>query len=614
MDEQAAPSPPEITALRDTFGDRKPPDISRKITACVACRKQKIKCHMKADGQPPCSRCAKRGLPCTVNRSLQMLLEDDITWKHGIAEKIRRLEGVTDELMSRLPDPGTAAPGGQDDPIEIMESTVEDQQSWEVDPKCEPASIPASCISEMSNPSPREGLGSSQVNIISRGIITRHEADSLFQRYHARLDHLLYRILGDHQSLDTVLSSSPLLTAAICTVAALHSQTFGHLFDKCYREFKDLVAATTFAQTHNVDDVRGLCIGAFWLHEMSWALAGTAVRIALELKLNHSIYQALRGMRAAYLQTRLYYLVYVCDHHCSVLYGRPPMSRDCDSVKAATQFLETEHATEDDVRLISQVKIWMISTAVFDTFGVDVETPLPPTRLAQLRRFSIALDTWYADWSDQFGPNVNVGNYPAKGVGLHFHFAKLYLCSHAFRGAQTWGHGQRFTSSEMEEVANTAVLCATSILGVMTSDTELQELLNGLPLCFDTMIAFAVVFLLKVATKYTDAVSLDKAKMLSLVDRTVTMLQHTTREMHPRHLLVRIGCGVHKLRGRFGDENAKPPAPYDTCTPSMQTLQGDLDWMQNLSDFDLFNLQAPLSALETWPLDVEFDKALYSTN
>lgn len=29
-------------ALREAFGDRKPPDISRKITACVACRKLKV--------------------------------------------------------------------------------------------------------------------------------------------------------------------------------------------------------------------------------------------------------------------------------------------------------------------------------------------------------------------------------------------------------------------------------------------------------------------------------------------------------------------------------------------------------------------------------------------
>ena len=87
-----------VRELRDRFGDPKPPDISRKITACAACRKQKvhgkslsfllakggllltrsqIKCHMK-DSQPPCERCEKKGLPCSVNRSLQMLLESDV--------------------------------------------------------------------------------------------------------------------------------------------------------------------------------------------------------------------------------------------------------------------------------------------------------------------------------------------------------------------------------------------------------------------------------------------------------------------------------------------------------------------------------------------------------
>lgn len=90
------PSPTGVNALRESFGDRKLPDITRKITACVACRKQKVclvlfllvpeavadlyqvKCHMR-DGESPCSRCKKRGLPCTVNRSLQTILEEDAT-------------------------------------------------------------------------------------------------------------------------------------------------------------------------------------------------------------------------------------------------------------------------------------------------------------------------------------------------------------------------------------------------------------------------------------------------------------------------------------------------------------------------------------------------------
>lgn len=43
MEKGPLPSLPKIAALRDSFGDNKPPDITRKITACVACRKQKVK-------------------------------------------------------------------------------------------------------------------------------------------------------------------------------------------------------------------------------------------------------------------------------------------------------------------------------------------------------------------------------------------------------------------------------------------------------------------------------------------------------------------------------------------------------------------------------------------
>jgi hypothetical protein len=42
MEEVSLSSPPAVIALRESFGDRKPPDITRKITACVACRKQKV--------------------------------------------------------------------------------------------------------------------------------------------------------------------------------------------------------------------------------------------------------------------------------------------------------------------------------------------------------------------------------------------------------------------------------------------------------------------------------------------------------------------------------------------------------------------------------------------
>ncbi|KAE8553239.1 hypothetical protein EYB25_004621 [Talaromyces marneffei] len=497
------PSPPPVVrAFRESFGDRKLPDISRKITACVACRKQKVKCHMK-DGEVPCSRCKKRGLSCTVNRSLQILLEDDVTWKEVMSQKIQRLEESMDQVVSRidvaeLQHQGQAHPPRQRQPQLLNDASTTSSTSsqhppprWQVVMNSQggPASSPASCVSELRTTASSGNMPASR--------------------------------------LDAIRKRSPLLTAAVCTVGALHAPSLGHLYDICYREYKSLATAITLSTTSNVDDVRGLCIGAFWLHELPWALIGTAVRIASDLKLHHGIYRALKGDREGYLQARLYYLVYVCAHHFSVAYSRPSMSREKLIVDSAGHFLETEHATEHDTRLISQ-----------------------------------------------------------KGVGMHWNFAKLYLCSHAFRGVSTVQERSQSLPPELEEIANMGVLSAMSILNVIVSDDERRSFLHGLPLYFDTMIAFAVVFLLKVATKYTDTIRIDTDKILFLVSHTVAALNEITHYMHPQHLLVAIAEGLQKLLWKCQEQSRITQEPMQQLPATLEHSPTEMAWMESITNFD----------------------------
>ncbi|KAJ5544304.1 transcriptional regulator family: Fungal Specific TF [Penicillium frequentans] len=624
------PSPPAVNALRESFGDRKPPDITRKITACVACRKQKIKCHMR-DGQAPCTRCKKRGLPCTVNRSLQTLLEEDVTWKGAMVRKIRRLEEAIAQIADKVDIPelktqpeehpeslippvdltnaesSTFSPESQHQTqaqVQAPSQPRDDRElprTWEVvmDPRGGPASIPASCLSDSARNALPNGLPNTRrPDLISTGLITLRQALALFEEYHLRLDHFLYRILGDHISLDSVRVASPLLTAAVCTVGALHSQSLGNLFDICYNEFKSLVSTQLFSRTANEDDIRGLCIGAFWLHELSWALIGNAVRVASDIHLHSGIYKALKGDREGYLQVRLYYLVYVCDHHFSIAYGRPPMSHEGFIIKSASRMLQTEHATEDDARLISQVHEWSVLSQVFDTFGVDVDTAIAPQTIPQLRRYSIALDTWLADWNERFRENRNVGNYPQKGVGFHFHFAKLYLCSHAFRGMPAVENMTEWFTPELEEIANAGVLSAMSILRVIVSDAEFRSFMNGLPLYFDTMLAFAMVFLLKVATKYATVIRIDTVKILSLVAQTVAALREITRTMHRQHLLVVIAEGLGRLLSRCQvPPQTSTEALYHSAPMMDPNPQFDMGWMENMASFDF---QTHFPDLDEW--------------
>ncbi|PLB47675.1 hypothetical protein P170DRAFT_409889 [Aspergillus steynii IBT 23096] len=545
-----------IRQLREAFGDPKPPDITRKITACVACRKQKIKCHMN-DSEPPCARCKKKGLPCTVNRSLQMLLESDASWKETMERKMQKLE-ETIETMAKAGSQGHGDhPINQDtrttglpEPSKRDETSVSGQENhWEiiVDLESNPGALPGQYLHQTGATNCRY-----TEDIISRGVINIDNARKYFTGYQSRLDHFVYRILGSHSTstMESVRKVSPLLMTAVCTVGALHLASPD--FDPLYQAFVALSAGLSSSRKSTIDDVRALCIGALWLSDLSWSLAGLAVRIATELHLHRSFPKAIQGDRDHYFRARLYYTVYACDHHFSIPYGRPPMTRECQAVRNARDFLECKHATEDDARLVSQVLRCSACSNIYDTFGADVDRPLTGADIPYIRRFGIALDTLRAEWMDKFSPNAHVGNYPRKGVGIQHHFAKLYLGSHALRGAGSDEYKLRpqDVALEFDEIANSAVLSSISILRAVVSDGEVQSFLNGLPTYFHIMIAFAVVFLLKVSTRFSASIQLDRQEIRRLMTSLVTTLNEVVATMHPQHLLVSITKGIEEVLSR----------------------------------------------------------------
>lgn len=386
------------------------------------------------EGQTQCLRCKKRGLSCTVNKSLQMILQSDGEWKQHIENKLRSMEqalgkaGIVLEDDMDEEEESSEQYGSTPATARLSQAPIAqaDKHAYEIvmDPDSGPAAIPGSVVSPIAIPGSGE-TDRAQQDIISRGIVTVQQAQRFLDIYQNRLDHFLYRIIGDRKHLDEVRAASPILLAAICTVGSLHLNTPD--FDRLYQEFVAIAAAQTFSRRNNVDDIRGLCVAAFWLSDVSWSCIGTAVRIATEIQLHRSIFKALDGDRNHYLRTRLWYLVYVCDHHFSVAYGRPPMTRQCDAIRASLRFLDTEHAVEDDARLISQVQFWSVGGEIYETFGVDVDKPLDRTMIQHLSRFSNDLDRVRDTWYTRFKENRYVGNYPRKGVALHCHFAKLYV-------------------------------------------------------------------------------------------------------------------------------------------------------------------------------------------
>jgi hypothetical protein len=368
-------------------------------------------------------------------------------------------------------------------------------------------------------------------------------------------------------------------------------------FDACYREFLGLVSSSMFSRYHSTDDVRALCIAAFWLSDVSWKLCGHAIRVATELNIHQSFSRALQGDKEHFLRARLWYMLYVCDRHFSVAYGRPPMVSESIQIREHELFLASPHSSVLDARILSQVSLMQILTRVYDRFSErrlpDLEcvrrsggpprhgeagsAMLSESELEALAAFNLDIDQWRMRWYPRQPPSPIIGEFPRRGVVLYSYFAKLQINSLAVRGVS---RASGRLSTERKEFANMAVSAAVSILGILLDEEDMRKALVGMPLYVHTMVAFASVFLMKAATRWDRLMGLniEYAFVERLLERIVVLLKGAVTS--DRHMIKLIAQGLHEMLGRLksardasgalhGSKSYASAAGSDTVSPSM---------------------------------------------
>jgi hypothetical protein len=240
-------------------------------------------------------------------------------------------------------------------------------------------------------------------DFISRGLITIEDADRLVGLFINRIDHFMYRIgAGSYRDLDSLRRGSSVLTACICTVAALHDPNSNHLYATCGREFRRLMSSSMFDRRMDQDCMRAMCVASYWLHDLSWMLSGYAIRRAMEVNLSSSYQQVLRNCdQEAMNNVRIWYVLYICDRHLSILYGRPSIVRDDVSVNGWEEILRSPMCTESDKRLVSQMALLVIMGNARELFGPDTGEPIPIAFAPQFEKFSHQIDKWVGFWSSE---------------------------------------------------------------------------------------------------------------------------------------------------------------------------------------------------------------------
>ncbi|KAJ6439285.1 C6 transcription factor [Purpureocillium lavendulum] len=544
----------------------------RRTTSCAACRKQKIKCELLADG-PPCERCKRKNIECIINTGLRNSILDqrqiaalrrDLGNMHANLERVCQHLQITGPLP--LETPAVSAEAGASHRGPDNDFDVDDEGLAELSPPGSPSAVQAPMDAYLA-PSKAEATptGPAQASnasrpraqkrpdIISKGIISPEDADALVRYYQTELDSVIYGLAGLHSTVSAVREASPTLLAVICTVAALHDVEHAHLYEVCYREFRHLVSTALF-EKRDIEHVRALDVAAFWLPDTSRVVLYEAVRRLGDLRVHRHIGKACTPPDDGSLATaghqltrdgardrvRLWYTLYMCDQHLSVLYNRDSLiRRHKDIIDKRGVFLAAEDATMHDLRIVAQVTLLLCMSRMKETFGSEYPTRVPEALAPQIPVFVDELDQWLAHFPPQFRQEPGMGEFPVFAFKLHYLFARLYLGHHVFRGLHSGLIPEIFLPA-----AAMAQEASLAIFNMILTESVLLRTLVKVPSYVHIMISFAGHFLLELCLKHREQLGINVEESYRCLTRTVSLLRETPMTRH--HPLSRVTDGLAK--------------------------------------------------------------------
>lgn len=130
---------------------------------------------------------------------------------------------------------------------------------------------------------------------------------------------------------------------------------------------------------------------------------------------------------------------------------------------------------------------------------------------------------------------------------MHYHWAKLYLQSYVLRGLPESG---AVIPEHFLENASAAVAAATAIINLLLDDKDAQIAIAYVPHHIHGMIAFACMFLLKIATKHSEQLFLDTVRFQRLINALAQHFKST--DVGKDHLIHRMAEGLEKMAESLG--------------------------------------------------------------
>ncbi|KAK4686916.1 hypothetical protein P7C73_g3194, partial [Tremellales sp. Uapishka_1] len=410
-------------------------------------------------------------------------------------------------------------------------------------------------------------------DVVTKGLVTEAEARELWAIFFSGCQYFVPLWDKDYDTYETFIERTPFSTNGLLAVAA--KIRAGN------EEAQGIARSTLFGPCVRKEAVMATLILSVW-SQNGWLPSGHALRMGLDINIHRALDKLADPEesrteieeRDLVVCARIWLNCYMHDHLISLGTGKPLLLRDDASVKKARILLNHPMASETDMRLIAGVELVNLRIRVIDHLTplhgkVDTQT------ISFVKRMFSDLQDWYREWYTTHRQKYDDDHVLVKLLEAELVYAQLWTICVALRGCE-WDK----LPSDQRELAFQAKDAALRCLEIFLKSPNFRAHLKYATHEQLVSVAFAAVFLLKIAILYPQAIPLPL-----LISQVSTLAHVLSTECFAERYALTLRLMLSNFRRKTGAISTMPGTPRIDNLPAMPEM-GQLDSLLTLSQME----------------------------
>ncbi|WVO13060.1 hypothetical protein L204_100670 [Cryptococcus depauperatus] len=411
-------------------------------------------------------------------------------------------------------------------------------------------------------------------DVVTKGLVSEEEARELWDIFFSGCHYFVPLFDKSYDTFETFIERTPFSTNSLLAVAAkirAGNGPLGETFHRCLEEAQGIARSTLFGPIVRKEAVMAMLILSLW-SQNGWLPCGHALRMGLDMNLHRALDKLANKdenrteneERDLVVSARIWMNCYMHEHLVSLGTGKPLMLRDDQSVQQARKLLDHPMASETDMHLIAGVELVNLRISIIEHLN-PLHGKLDTSTITFVKSKLAEIQAWYQEWYNIHKSRYDEESVLVKLLETERVYAEMWTVCVALRGC-TWDK----LSQEQKDLAFHAKDSAWRCMEIFLHSQNFRRHLKYATHDQLVSVAFAAVFLLKIAILYPTSLSIS-----ILILQVSQLAQLLSSECFAERYALILRLMLSSFRRTTGAASTMPGTPRPGSSAGTGTNHGN---------------------------------------